>query len=739
MKHQSFSSRKSAQKQFVLLLTLTLCLILILNLLLYNHRAQQLYTEQLKKDNYNTALQISREFDASMDLMRTACWNMVHNNREFIRIVETYDNSFEHKTALMSYLSSMLPVNEYFDSVYLYLPNYQTVLSTAMGAMPFDRFFDPVPINDMLSQDKRTSLRTLYSRSTPHVLGGQNISSIVMKVPSSDGYSQSCLVVNINFSRVVSEELVRKYCVSGSEQLSMFDSQGTCIWGEGTLPSSGESTVILDQTVVTKLISENTGLLYLFETPAPSVLFAGLDIYYILFVATLFLAALAIILYAFLRLFRPLRRILSSIISSEPAQTGEFEALDNYIGRMKIENQTMRVHLKEALPIYRNHLLTEIITLPDWSLDEMLEKLRYQDIYLKLENYIVMTLKPAVNQYTEEEKWQVKLKTLSVLSQLFSESASGFYAETEKDAISTALHLPGDEEEETKIGAAAEFAENLCRGIRQQTNVQTNIGIGRFVTKIQLLYKSYADSVTALNFVTTFDSPVINIYQIQKNVGSAFEYPYEKERRFTHFVSLGLYEESLEALHAIFVELKQYRHLKKQEITFVFFQLLSSLYGVIYENKLDIGDFPISKMPAPYMDGIYDLDKIEAEITDMVCKIISSVERLSCTSDDPEIIAYINDHFTENLQMVDLTEHFNYNRFYISQIIKERTGYNFNDYVNRKKVELSKKLLSETDLSIKDIAEQTGFSYSYYFSKIFKKYEDMTPGEYREAEKKSGI
>ena len=135
---------------------------------------------------------------------------------------------------------------------------------------------------------------------------------------------------------------------------------------------------------MTKLISENTGLLYLFETPAPSVLFAGLDIYYILFVATLFLAALAIILYAFLRLFRPLRRILSSIISSEPAQTGEFEALDNYIGRMKIENQTMRVHLKEALPIYRNHLLTEIITLPDWSLDEMLEKLRYQDIYLKL-------------------------------------------------------------------------------------------------------------------------------------------------------------------------------------------------------------------------------------------------------------------------------------------------------------------------------------------------------------------
>ena len=737
MKHRSFLSRKSAQKQFVLLLTLTLCLILILNLLLYNHRAQQLYTEQLKKDNYHTALQISREFDASMDLMRTACWNMVHNNREFIRIVETYDNSFEHKTALMSYLSSMLPVNEYFDSIYLYLPGYQTVLSTAMGAMPFERFFDPAPITHMLSQDKRTSLRTLYSRSNSHVLGGQNISSIVMKVPSSDGYGQSCLVVNINFSRVVSEELVRKYCVSGSEHLSIFDSQGSRIWGDGTRPSSGEGTVIFDKMVVTTLVSEITGLIYLFETPAPSVLFAGLDIYYILFVATLFLAALIIILYAFLRLFRPLRRILSSIISAEPAHTEEFEALDNYIGRMKIENQTMKAHLKEALPIYRNYLLTELITLPDWSLDEMMEKLRCQNICLKLENYIVMTLKPAFSQHTEDEKWQVKLKTLSILSQLFSDSATGFCAETEKDAITIALHLPGDADEESKIGDAAAFAENLCRGILQQTNVQTNIGIGRFVPTIQQLYKSYADSVTALNFVATFDSPVINIYQIQKNVGSAFEYPYEKERRFTHLVSLGLYEESLEALHAIFSELKQYHHLKKQEITFVFFQLLSSLYNVIYENKLDIGDFPISKMPAPYMDGIYDLDKIEAELKDMTGRIISSAERLSSASDDQEIITYLNEHFTENIQMVDLTEQLHYNRFYISQIIKERTGYNFNDYINRKKIELSRKLLEETSLSIKEIAEQTGFSYSYYFSKIFKKYEDMTPGEYRESRKNS--
>ena len=39
--------------------------------------------------------------------------------------------------------------------------------------------------------------------------------------------------------------------------------------------------------------------------------------------------------------------------------------------------------------------------------------------------------------------------------------------------------------------------------------------------------------------------------------------------------------------------------------------------------------------------------------------------------------------------------------------------------------------LIDTDLSIKDIASEVGYSNSYYFIKIFKEHRGMTPGEYR--------
>jgi len=44
----------------------------------------------------------------------------------------------------------------------------------------------------------------------------------------------------------------------------------------------------------------------------------------------------------------------------------------------------------------------------------------------------------------------------------------------------------------------------------------------------------------------------------------------------------------------------------------------------------------------------------------------------------------------------------------------------------------AKELLWNSSKSITDIAMQTGFSSSQYFSRVFRKYAGMTPADYRE-------
>ena len=57
---------------------------------------------------------------------------------------------------------------------------------------------------------------------------------------------------------------------------------------------------------------------------------------------------------------------------------------------------------------------------------------------------------------------------------------------------------------------------------------------------------------------------------------------------------------------------------------------------------------------------------------------------------------------------------------------------NFTEYLTGIRIETAKRLLSERELSIKQVCVDSGYANPNYFSRIFKKYEGKTPSEYRE-------
>ena len=67
----------------------------------------------------------------------------------------------------------------------------------------------------------------------------------------------------------------------------------------------------------------------------------------------------------------------------------------------------------------------------------------------------------------------------------------------------------------------------------------------------------------------------------------------------------------------------------------------------------------------------------------------------------------------------------------MSTLFKERTGQKFVDYLNQIRVEKSKELLKNTDKKMYQIAKAVGYDNVKYFFRVFKKYEKITPEEYR--------
>lgn len=95
------------------------------------------------------------------------------------------------------------------------------------------------------------------------------------------------------------------------------------------------------------------------------------------------------------------------------------------------------------------------------------------------------------------------------------------------------------------------------------------------------------------------------------------------------------------------------------------------------------------------------------------------------------ITRYMQEHLAEEVSLSVLSEEFHLNPQYISQLFKNEIGVGFLSYLTNIRMEKAKKLLVSTQLSMVEIAEQTGYGDYRVFTKVFKKTEGITPSQYR--------
>jgi two-component system response regulator YesN len=96
-------------------------------------------------------------------------------------------------------------------------------------------------------------------------------------------------------------------------------------------------------------------------------------------------------------------------------------------------------------------------------------------------------------------------------------------------------------------------------------------------------------------------------------------------------------------------------------------------------------------------------------------------------------IAYMNDHYNQNLTLDMVAEHVGLNAAYFSTLFKKEMGVNFSSYLINLKIDHAKLLLKNSNLSLINIAIELGFDNQSYFSNVFKKATGMTPKQYRQS------
>lgn len=96
-----------------------------------------------------------------------------------------------------------------------------------------------------------------------------------------------------------------------------------------------------------------------------------------------------------------------------------------------------------------------------------------------------------------------------------------------------------------------------------------------------------------------------------------------------------------------------------------------------------------------------------------------------------DTISYINEHFADPLTLEDLAQKAALSIYHFTRVFTSETGMTPHQYLIATRLNSARFLLKSTDISIKEIAFNTGFASESSFCSTFKKWEKATPTEYR--------
>lgn len=93
------------------------------------------------------------------------------------------------------------------------------------------------------------------------------------------------------------------------------------------------------------------------------------------------------------------------------------------------------------------------------------------------------------------------------------------------------------------------------------------------------------------------------------------------------------------------------------------------------------------------------------------------------------VIAFIDEHYHENITIDMLSDMVNLSRFRFCHLFKEITGKTLSEYVNGVRMDKAEKMLQSTGMNISEIALCCGYDDANYFSRVFKKYKHTAPSQ----------
>lgn len=280
---------------------------------------------------------------------------------------------------------------------------------------------------------------------------------------------------------------------------------------------------------------------------------------------------------------------------------------------------------------------------------------------------------------------------------------------------------------------------NILTGVRQEAQhvfeYTVTVGVSTVHNGYELINECHVEALEAIKRRIIVGRNQIIFWNPQKKENNKYAYSYNGEKKILNFLSAGDAESAITELSLIFDDIKQKEDISYENLLLILNQLTGATVKFMMEHNMNTSKvFGNNTNLYQAIGGMDTLEDIEAYIGKVFVSItdyLKSFHEDTSEKSSEQIIKYLRKHYKEEIVFEELANQIGISYSYMRKMIREETGNSLMDNVNLLRIDEAKRLLLHSDLSLTQIATEVGYHNVQSLNRFFKKYEGVSPSDFK--------
>jgi len=759
----NFITKFKFNSVFIKTFTILVVLCLIMMIIFYQFTmsiTKKNFEEKIYDANLNIVNQISNLSDITFFSINTLMNNTLYNKNVITGVIAPKKMDYEKNVTLTRQLKDTVDGNPLINYAFLYVVNSDQIYTSTDIVCNFDDYdssniiktYVDKPYENMFVTNKKIMMDIRFIDKKIYLF---------QEFPYFYNNRKAVLVFELNryeFFKLLYGDIDRN-----KQNVYIFDKEYNPLFSlQTSLDKFGDidnykSKLIEDSGYfpVNKLglgsdmyfycKSPQTNWIYIYPVIASDMKFTYRITLAIIFPFLIVFALISLIFsfYITMRIYRPINELMLTVttpVDNEKAKN-EFDLLGEAFKDATFKQEKYNHMMENITPMILERLLSGLINGKEFSQESVIETLNSINNPFNPQNYYAVVL-VYISELLSKVALDVEndfciMSITNIVHSLLNNKINHYVQRTSDLSLAVILEFP---KEESSINIK-KYSIDLCSSIETRVrNLPYGIitGTGGIYNSIMDLNLSYNEAKENLNFKTYFGNDDENADN--DNFEQNYNKSYVTERIKSIMQSISNNNDSIEKTKVL---TRSFIGDIANHITDL--EKAKNLYKIFIDAFIEkmiamrINDEDISFADKKYLDKDFEIFKNISQIskyTQLFCNqaldLIDVYSKKTYYKHIDRAKEYVaNNYHDIGLSLNMVADYVGINQSYLCRLFKDNMNENFVDYISQYRVDKAKQLLDSTNLTVKEIGYKVGFNSMPTFFRVFKKYNGITPGQYR--------